>query len=138
MTVPNTLEKEEEMPRFRVIRGGKGPPGDDTTPNNWLEELPVGSVFTCCRKGMPPADSFVSGCFGILFKHGKTTVMTDCLSNQDTRILVRTEAFSKVHELLDLLQKGEADNAHDLRTIRHRRVENDADVEGGQQTDGEA
>lgn len=129
MTAVEQLEDSHPKPVLRLLRGGKGPPGDNTPGEDWMSKLPVGSVFACRKKGQ--VENFALMVLQIVFKHDKTIVISDSLNNNPYAAVDPVE-FSKRHEFFELINKGEADNAHDLRTIRSSGMAHDADAEGGQ------
>lgn len=134
MTNVEALEDDRPRPQLKLLRGGKGPPSDNTPVDNWLSSLSIGAVFTCRKKGQ--SENYVLMMLQIVFKHDKSIIVADAIGNNPYAAIDPVE-FCKRHELFEIIQQGEADNAHDLRTIRSSGMAHDADAQGGQPTDVE-
>lgn len=123
-------EPTETTPKLRLLRGGKGPP-IDTGGTNWMDDLPVDSVFSCRKKGQ--SEKYALMMLQIIYKHVKTVIVSDALNNNPNAPIDALE-FCKCHELVEVIQKGDP-NGHDLRTVRPPGMEDDVDAEAGQQGD---
>jgi hypothetical protein len=138
MTVAEAEATDElvttKYPHLRTLRGGKGPPAD-TFNSNWMSDLNVGAVFSCRKKGQ--SENYALMMLQIMFKHDKTVIISDSL-NANPYAAVDPVEFSKRHDLHELIDNGEPDNGHDLRTVRPPGVEDNVDAEGRQPGDDSA
>lgn len=137
----DTSGQTEITPTLRLLRGGKGPP-IDTGGTNWMDDLPVGSVFSCRKKGQP--EKYALMMLQIIYKHVKTVIVADALNNNPNAPIDAVE-FCKCHELVEVIERGDNShrekgdpNGHDLRTVRDGGVEDDVDAEGRQPGDDPA
>ena len=100
-------EKDESnVVPFRVITGGKGPPGND-----WLSELPDGSIFLT-RPSSPQFDKPWGEEYHISNRSASGNWI--CLYqnlNQEAYIWVETKRFSRMMELAELLRYGTGDRS---------------------------
>lgn len=137
MTMVETTEEEAKMavkPMLRLVSGGKGPP--EVTGENWLINLQKNCVFSCKENGKEVDLELLR----LVYKHGKTCIVADALNSAPARA-VDPVAFCKRYRHFETIEEGGvhpevSDNGNNPRTLRASRVGNDADAEGGQQTDG--
>lgn len=128
MTNVEELEDLQDLPHVgwkpRVMRGGNSPPAGPTV--NWLKELKKSAVFSCKMRGT----SVDLELYGVAFKHPKTIILFNSMGTGPNRV-VDPEEFSKKYILFEVIEEGD----DDIRTVRPPDMADDADVEGGQQTD---
>lgn len=133
----NTQIEEEELqatkyPHLRTLRGGKGPP--ETPSIDWLKDLNKNAVFSCKDKTNGVVYIFI-----LVFKHPKTYVLADALSNMP-RMAADAEWCKRFSWLETIEEGGEnppEEVTNDIRALRPPDMADDADVEGGQPRDGE-
>lgn len=129
MTIVEELLQDRPKPQLRLLRGGKGPPEDNTPGKDWMSPLETGTVFSCRKKGQ--AEDYALMMLQIMFKHDKTIIIADAMNN-NPYAAVDPAAFCKRHDLFEIIQQGEVNNDPDLRTVRHGGVADDVDAEGRQ------
>jgi hypothetical protein len=100
-----------------------------------MASLEVGTVFSCRKKGQ--SEKFALMMLQILFKHAKTVIISDALNN-NPNVPIDEAEFCKCHELVEVINKGEPDNGHDLWTVRPAGMAHDVDAEAGQPGDDPA
>lgn len=127
-------EPTATTPMLRLLRGGKGPPSDNTPHPDWLSPLKVGAVFSCSKKGQ--AENYVLGLLIVVFKHGKTVILSDGLNNQP-RVAVDPVEFCKRHTLFEVIEEGGElpegeNNGNSEGSLRPGGMDDDADAEGRQ------
>ena len=127
----NVKTEEEERPRLRLLRGGKGPPMD-TNGINWLRGLNKNAAFSCKRKGnVDNLELYI-----VAFKHNKTVILVNGLDNNH-RFAVDPEDFCKKYSLFEVIEEGGEhpeveDNGNSKGTVLSSDVADDADAEGRQ------
>ena len=80
----------------------EGPPSD-----NWLSELPVGTVFHSRLKVHAPY-TFDWACtqYRVTFQYVKTTSLWDIMADNDAYLLVDSQLFSRNNVLVEVLEYG--------------------------------
>ena len=137
MSVAEMDEKEHTYPTLRLLRGGKGPPSDNTPHPDWLSPLKAGAVFTCRKKGQ--AENYALMMLQIMFKHAKTIIIGDALNNNPYAPIDPVE-FCKKHDLFEVIEEGgelpegEKDGNSE-GSLRPSGVADNEDATGGQPAD---
>ena len=94
-------EEQENKPTWvpKVIQGGKEPP--DTPSNNWLIDLPEGTVFLCKKK----YSGFLLLEFHIIHNTVRATLLYSNL-NKEEYLWVDPSEFCSEFELVSVLFRG--------------------------------
>lgn len=130
-------EKEERVVDLKLIKGGKEPP--TFTGNNWLSDLPEGTMFFVNSK-TDPLD-FSLGLFQLVKKEGKVIILwSPEIREPDGRpkdIFVNSNRFCNRYMLYQQVcvlspeeQKEQRENYDERNRIQFDRGSTETDVEG--------
>lgn len=96
----DTKDTKDNVVSLKLLKGGKG----DDSGDNWLIDLPIGSIFLCKKKDTKETE-FLAFQFVMDWK-GKRGVLLSSNMPSRVELAVDSVGFCKTHDLIEVQRKG--------------------------------